>query len=180
MMIDILFFILMILAIIKGLRKGFIIAVFSFLAFFIGLAAAMKLSVVVTSWLHSNTNVGERWLPFIAFALVMIGVALLVRWCALLIEKTLQIAMLGFVNKLAGVFLYCILYTLLLSVVLFYAVQIEIIKPETVAQSKSYPFIAPWGPKAINLFGDIIPLFKNMFHQLEDFFDGVAKNAVNP
>src|SRR5256885_793509 len=84
----------------KGLRKGLIIAVFSLLGFFIGLTAALKLSSVVADYIGTITNITQRWLPFIAFILVFIIVVFLVRLGAKMLEKVLQIAMLGWLNKL--------------------------------------------------------------------------------
>ncbi len=63
MFIDIIVFILLIIAVFKGLSKGLIVAVFSFLGFFIGLAAALKLSTIAASYLGKNVSISERWLP---------------------------------------------------------------------------------------------------------------------
>ena len=41
------------------------------------------------------------------------------------------------------------------------------ISPETIQNSKTYPYISPWGPKVINNFGKIIPVFKDMLHNLK-------------
>ncbi|HEY4110437.1 hypothetical protein [Puia sp.] len=49
MAIDVLFIIFLLLAIFRGLRHGFIIAVVSALAWIIGIAAAIKLSAVVAA-----------------------------------------------------------------------------------------------------------------------------------
>ncbi len=178
MFIDGLVVLLLCLAIIKGFRQGFIVAVFSFLALFIGLAAALKLSVVMASWLQMHTAIGARWLPFLSFALVMILVSLLVRIGAAFIQKTFELAMMGFINRLMGIFLYSVLYTIILSVVLFYTVQMHLINEKTLADSKFYGFIAPWGPKIIDLLGSVLPLFKDLFIQLQEFFDGIAKKAT--
>ncbi|MDB5231855.1 MAG: CvpA family protein [Chitinophagaceae bacterium] len=175
MFIDIVFACLMVMAVFKGISKGFIVAVFSFFAFFIGLAAALKLSAVVADWLKRSSHIGEKWLPFISFLLVMIIVVILVRLGARLIEKSLGLLMLGWANKLAGIILYAVLYTMIFSVILFYAVQLHIIRETTVAASVTYPFIAPWAPKAIELFGKIVPVFKDVFSQLEQFFGHVAE-----
>lgn len=171
MLVDIIYLILLALAVFKGYSKGFVIAVFSFLAIFIGLAAALKLSATVAVWLGRSTNIGERLLPVLSFALVFIGVAIVTRILAKLIEKTLQIAMLGLLNKLAGILLYAILYTMVFSIVLFYADKMQLLKKETLTDSYTYNFIQPWGPKAISLFGEVLPFFKNMFAQLENFFE---------
>ncbi len=175
MLIDLIYFGILILAIFKGYSKGFVIAMISFFTIFIGLAAALKLSATVAAWLQKSTNLGERLLPIIAFAIVLIGVAFLTRMVARVIEKTLQLAMLGFINKVAGVVLYSLLYTIIFSVVLFFATKTTVLKKQTIEASYVYNFIEPLGPKAINAFSSLIPWFQNMFQQLEHFFD----NAVN-
>lgn len=173
MIIDILFLLLLATAIYKGYRKGFVVAVFSFVAVIIGLAAAMKLATVVAGWLKDSTNITSAWLPFISFVMVMIGVVLLVRIGAALIESGMRMVLLGWVNKLAGIILFAALYTTVFSVLLFYAGEMKLVKPEIFAASQTYPFIQPWAPRAIGLFGTVIPWFKGMFEQLSQFFDGV-------
>ena len=119
-MLDIIVIIAMAFAVIKGIRNGLIIAVFSILAFVIGLAAALKLSTVVAAWLSQSTNINMQWLPFIAFALVFFITVFAIRFVAKLIEKAVDMAWMGWVNKLAGVFVYAVLYALILSVLFFY------------------------------------------------------------
>jgi len=178
MLIDAIFIILMILAVFKGYRNGFIVAVFSFLAIIIGLAAAMKLSTVVAGWLQNSTHINATWLPFVSFTLIMIGVVILVRLGARLIQSTLEFVMLGWLNKLSGIVLYAALYITVFSVLLFYAGKINFIKPETFSTSRIYAFIQPWGPKAIELFGAVIPWFKGMFEELSDYFENVNRNIT--
>jgi len=173
-MIDIVFAILMIVACIRGYQKGLIIALFSIIAFIIGLAAALKLSVVVSAWLSHNTNTGAKWLPFISFALVFFGVTLLVIWGGKLIEKTFQMALLGWVNRLGGIIFYAALYIIIFSVFLFYAEKTNLLKPDTIKASQTYSFVQPWGPVVIDGFGKLIPIFKDMFSDLETFFGNIS------
>jgi len=170
MFIDIAFAIIMVIALVKGLSKGFIVAVFSLLAFFIGLAAALKLSAVVASRLSENTNISGKWLPVLSFLAVFIIVVLLVRLGARWIDKAVQFVWLGWLNRLLGVILYVILYSVIFSIFLFYAVQLHLIGQHTIDESKVYGYIQPWGPFVIDSLGKIIPWFKDLFHQLEDFF----------
>ncbi|GAC1455612.1 MAG: CvpA family protein [Chitinophagaceae bacterium] len=174
MLIDIIFVVLLIAAIFKGYAKGLIIAVFSVLAVVVGLAAAVKLSVVAASRLKDAVHMAAKWLPLIAFTLVFLMVVLLVRLGARALEKTAEFAFLGWANKLCGILLYIALYTVVFSVLLFYAEKVNIITPGTIASSKTYGFIKPWGPKAVNVIGTMVPFFKDMFHQLEDFFAGIS------
>lgn len=173
MIIDFVFAVILVIAIFKGLRRGFIIAVFSLLAFIIGLAAAMKLSTFAAQYLEDSTNISAKWLPFISFLLVFLLVVFLVRLLARLIEKSVEFVMLGWLNRLLGVVLYIALYTTILSILLFYAVQMNIIKQDAILASVTYNFIEPWGPYAINGLGTVIPWFRDMFEQLTEFFGSI-------
>jgi membrane protein required for colicin V production len=178
MLIDIIVIIILILAAVKGFRNGFILALFSFLAFIIGLAAAIKLSAVAAAYIGSSVNVSQRWLPVIAFVVVFLIVVLLVRLGAKLLEGVVNIAMLGWLNRLGGVVFYALLYIFVFSLILFYADETGLIKPETAEASTTFAYIRPLGPKVMEGLGTIIPLFKNMFLELEAFFEGVAQNKT--
>ena len=65
MIIDIIVAVILILAIIKGYRQGLIVAFFSLIAFIVGLAAALKLSVVVAGYIGKAVNVSDKWLQFL-------------------------------------------------------------------------------------------------------------------
>jgi len=177
MILDIIVAIILILAVIKGYRQGLIVALFSAIAFIIGLAAALKLSAVVADHLGKAVKVSDKWLPIISFAVVFLIVVLLVRLGARFIQKTVELAMLGWLNRIGGILLYAGLYILIFSILLFYADQLGVIKPETKAESVTYNYIQPWGPKMMDGLGKIIPVFKGMFRDLEDFFDSVSKQV---
>lgn len=177
MFIDIIAFILLVWAAFKGLRNGLIVGLFSFFAFIIGLAAALKLSAVAAEYIGTNTNIGKRWLPFIAFAGVFLIVVLLVRLGAKAIEGVLRMAMLGWLNKLGGILLYILLHFFIFSILLFYVDQLHLIKKETLEVSVLYPYLQPLAPSIIDALGYLLPFFKNMFVELEGFFDGISRKG---
>lgn len=178
MLIDILFIAIVITAIFKGYSKGLIMAVFSAVSIFVGLIAATKLSAVVANYLHANAHINWYWLPVISFALVMFAVVLLIILGGKFVQKTFEVALLGWANRLGGIVLFFCIYITVLSVILFFAEKINFISEDTVKNSKTYFFIQPWGPLAINAIGYIIPIFKGLFEQLSHFFEKVAaKNS---
>jgi membrane protein required for colicin V production len=177
MVIDIIFLILLVLSVIKGASRGLIVAVFSFLAIIIGVAAAMKLSYIVANWLQHSFNTGKQWLPVLSFLIVLVAVIFLVRWLANLLQAAIKVSMLGWLNKLGGIIFYLLLYISVFSITLFYLTKMDVIKPQTIADSRTYSFIEPLGPAAVNFLGSIIPVFKNLFQQLSDFFAGVAAKS---
>lgn len=173
-MIDILFAVVLLLAVIKGFRKGLIIALFSIVAFIIGLAAALKLSVAVAAYFERNLSMTGKWLPFIAYAVVFIVVVWLVNLGAKLIEKSVEMVMLGWLNRLGGILFFALLYTMIFSIFLFYTEKIHLFNTASLAASKVYPYVKPWGPKVMDALGQVMPIFKNMFAQLEAFFQGLG------
>lgn len=174
MIIDLIFLVLFVLAVFKGYSKGFIVAICSFLAILAGLAAATKLSVVVANYIGENTFVGKQWLPFLSFVVVMVIVFFVVKWIAFLLRGSAKVLLLGWLDKLGGIVFFAIIYLAVYSVLLFYATQMNLLKPETIAQSKTYMYVEPFGPKMINAIGYVIPIFKNIFEELQDFFSTLA------
>lgn len=177
MLLDIILLVLLVIAVIKGLRKGLIVALFSVIGLIVGLAAAMKLSVLSAGYIGKAVKISDEWLPFVAFAAVFIVVVLLVRWGASLLQKSLEFAMLGWLNRIGGVLLYVSLYILIFSIFVFYADQMDLIRPETKALSVTYSYIEPWGPRVMDTIGKLIPFFKGMFNDLESFFDVVSQQV---
>ncbi len=175
MLIDLIVFVLLLLALFKGLRKGFIVAIFSFIAAIIGLAAALKLSALAAAYIGSSVSISDRWLPVVAFLAVFFIVVLLVRLGAKAIEGVVRVAMLGWLNRLGGFVFYALLYIFVFSIILFYASEVGFVKKETIDASLTYHLIQPLGPKVIAGLGVVVPIFKNMFTELEHFFDHVSK-----
>ena len=178
MFLDLALIIILILAVIKGYQRGLIVGVFSFVAIIIGLAAAMKLSTVVSGYIGETVKVSDEWLPVISFAVVFILVVLLIRLGANKIQKTVEISMMGWVNRLGGVLFYIAIYGIVYSVILFYAEQLKLLQPDTIEKSATYSYIQPLGPKVINGFASVVPVFKGMFTELQSFFDEVAQKMA--
>jgi membrane protein required for colicin V production len=175
MIIDIIFAVLLVLALFRGYSQGLILGIFSFLSIIIGLAAALKLSAVVAGYIGEAVKVSEQWLPLISFIIVFIMVVLLVRLGARAIQKSIELVMLGWLNRLGGILFFVFIYTLVYSVLLFYGEEMKLISAETISQSKTWTYIRPIAPKVIDGIGTILPFFRNMFGQLQEFFGSIGK-----
>lgn len=174
MVIDICYALLIASAIFKGYNRGFIVAIFSFIAVIIGLAAALKLSAVTANWLTANANIKGTWLPFVSFFCTFIAFVFAIRLLANILQKAVDYMLMGWVNKVGGMVLYMGIYTLVFSVVLFFLHSLQILTAKATLQSVTYSFIQPWGPLVINSVGKVVPLFNNLFQQLQQFFSAFA------
>lgn len=170
MLIDLLLIIILIFAVVKGYSKGFIMALFSFIAIIIGLIAATKLSAVVANYLSTNTSLHYKWLPILSFIIVMIATILLIKLIGKTIEKLISIAMMGWSNKILGIVLYAIMYITVFSFVLFFIQKINVLSLETIQSSKTFNYIQPWAPNIIQAVSKIIPSISGLFEQLNRFF----------
>ena len=144
MLLDIIFAVILILAVIKGYQRGLIVGIIFFPCIIIGFAAAIKLSAVVAGYIGKAIKISDAWLPVISFAVVFIIVVLLVRLGANMIQKTVEISMLGWINRLGGILFYLAIYIIVYSVVLFYAEQIKLLRPATAKNPLHTVIFNPW------------------------------------
>ncbi|MCB0430760.1 MAG: CvpA family protein [Flavobacteriales bacterium] len=86
----------------RGFTKGLLISLATFMALFLGIVAAIRLSDFVAGYLTEWWDIKPDWLNLIAFSctflLVVIGVHLFAR----LLEKMVKWTGLGWANKLTG------------------------------------------------------------------------------
>lgn len=175
MIIDLLLLVLLIVAVVKGMQRGLIVAIFSLLAWVVGLAAALKLSAVVADYLKDSVTISAKWLPALSFLIVFVAVVLVIRIWAKIIQTSIEIAWLGGINKIGGALFYVVMYVLGYSVWLFFLVKMHLIEADTIAASLTYSYIEPLGPLVIDSLGKLIPLFKDMFGELESFFENLSQ-----
>lgn len=169
MIIDLLLAILVAIAILKGLQKGFIMAVVSGIAFFIGILLGIKFSAIVANKLMPLTG-NYTWLPLLAFTLIVVITGIILKVKGKFLQNLVRLLSFGWLDKLVGITLFLGIYLCLLSIALFYIVQMQLLSANYIEQSITYPYFKNIGIMVIENAGKIIPVFKGLFHQLEVFF----------
>ena len=101
--IDIILLICFVPAVVNGIRKGFISQVISIVSIIAGVWVSYEFSTIVAEWIGQYIQASENVLHLVAFALIMVGVFLLLALLARLIEGLVNFVMLGWLNKLLGV-----------------------------------------------------------------------------
>lgn len=123
--IDVLISVLLIWALIKGFRKGFIIELSSLLALVLGIFGAIKFADFTAAYLSENVNLPEDYTPLIAFALTFIIIVIGVHFLARLIQGFVKMIALNFFNRIAGAIFSACKTLLLLCFVLFFIESID-------------------------------------------------------
>lgn len=174
MIIDVLFLLLIVIAIFKGFTKGLVVGVFSFVSYFIGLAAALKLSSYVAQQLAGKESEPSPWMPFLSFLLVFVAVVIIVNIVARIIRMSMKAAMMGWIDRFGGVFFFVLIYLFIFSIFLFYGTEMNWIGESTKEESKVYGYIMPVAPRFMKVAGMIMPVFKDLFESLKSFFENLA------
>jgi len=177
-MLDFIGILLLLVFFIRGYMKGIIVAVFSCVAILLGIICSLKLSGLLAAYLLEKGWAGSGWAQLISYVLLFTAVMLIVRWVASALKSSLRLVMLGWADGVFGGLLYAFMAVLIWSSLLWLGDQLHLISPETKLHSQTYSYfigIAPWVYERVGL---LLPFAKNVFTELELFFEKL--NQVFP
>ena len=163
MWLDILTGTLLIVAILQGIRNGFIKALLSFFSFFIGLIVAYQLAGWVARQLKEYTKIESHWLPFISFIIVLLAVLFLIRWVSGLLQQTAEVLMLGWLNKLLGIVLYGFIYFTIWSALVYFLQILGVLEAVKMKDAYTYSYLQKWWPYCMEKAAIWIPSIKSTF-----------------
>ncbi|HRP89417.1 MAG TPA: CvpA family protein [Edaphocola sp.] len=173
MSLDIVFLIVLIWYGLKGYRKGLVHVIFSAVAIIIATLGALKLSGKISKYFFNDGNTISSWTPMLSFLVTFLAILFTIFLISKTIDSTLKKVKLGGLNRIAGMALYGIMVAFFFSTILWLGDKVNLIKPETKASSVTYPFIAPIAAKGFVWIGNIIPIVKSSYSELDQIFDKV-------
>lgn len=151
--IDIVLGILLVLSAISGFRKGLVVELVSLAALVLGIWGAIEFSYITSEFLVENFDWKWDHLNIASFIITFIVIVILVHIVGSTVNKIVETAMLGFVNKLAGLVFGILRGALFLSIVLVVFDKIdedvEILSKETKANSRMYEPIRNIAPSLL-------------------------------
>ncbi len=118
-LLDIIFLIPLLLFAYNGFKKGIVIEVASLGALILGLYFAFYFSSFAADLLDNWFAIDAKYMAAIAFIVTFIVVVLVVVSVGKLLEKVIDILLLGFFNKLAGAVFGILKGALILSILIF-------------------------------------------------------------
>jgi membrane protein required for colicin V production len=120
----------------RGFQKGFIIELSSLVALILGIYFAINFSNFAADFLTRNFNIGDKYLSIVAFVVTFMVVVFGVFMAGKILEKFVNILLLGFVNKLAGAAFGVIKAAFLLSVIFWIINSFDISRTVIKEQSR--------------------------------------------
>lgn len=140
--IDIIFAVLLSIALYKGIKNGLFVELASLVALVVGIFVAIKFSYLIKGILETKVSWEPKYIEIVAFALTFLIVVVIIHLSAKLLTKIADFAYLGWLNKLAGAVFSCLKTILALSVVILVFEKINLnnmlVKQETLDESIFY------------------------------------------
>lgn len=174
--IDIVLSIFLIIAAVQGFRKGFIIEFASLAALILGIWGGIKFSNIVARFITDYTGYHSEYLSIIAFFITFILIVILIHMMGKMLDTIVKAALLGFLNRLAGVVFGVLKTALILSILLLLFDEVDenvhILPTQQKQESKIYapmkqvvptllPFLKLWDIKNHDQEKEIEPDLKS-------------------
>jgi membrane protein required for colicin V production len=164
--LDILFLIPLVWGFWRGFMKGLVVEAATLISFGLAVYGSIKLSDLLAGWMKDSLEWKSEYLPIIAFITIFLGILIIVYFITKMIEKAVESAALGVVNKIAGGAFGMLKFALVVSLILFVIEAVEknvkVIPQEKKDGSLLYHPMAAVAPTVIpglkdSRIGDMIP-----------------------
>ena len=158
--LDIIILICFALSLIQGFRKGFISQAISIISIIAGIWASARFADMASEWIGQYITASEQVLKITAFAIIIICVFTILGVLGRILEASIKLVFLGWVNKVLGM-LFSLLKCMLilgLAIMAFEAVNniFHLVKHEILAQSELYVIVR-------NFANNVFPYLKSLF-----------------
>jgi len=143
----------------KGFTRGLIMEVTRLLALVAGVYLAARFATLLADYLYRNTSLTNDFLPIIAFAVILVGVMVLVYFFGKMLEGMLKMAALGWADKASGAFFGIARGVFLLSLLLMLLNRFSLLdgfeKSEGAEKSFLYRPIQAFAPFLLPILEDV-------------------------
>lgn len=152
--IDIIILLCFVPAIINGLRKGLIAQVVAIISIILGVWLSFKFSSLVSGWLAGwFDGASPAILNIVAFVVILVVVIFALFALGKIIEASIKIIMLGWLNRLLGLLFALLKCTLIIGlvIIMFNSINssLNLVSEDTLSGSVLYP---PFKEMAYSIF----------------------------
>lgn len=165
---DIFVLILIALGAFKGYTNGFVVELFSLLAFFIGILLALQLTIPVTIRFFGDSNYFEV-ISILVFIGLFILLSFLIKAGAKLLKSAIDITPFGILDNIAGAVSGVLKLAVIISVVIWVSSSVGIDFQNAYAkESVIFPYIVDIGPSVFKAIGHLIPVIQDLIDSMDN------------
>ena len=153
----------------KGYQKGLLVAIFSFVAFFLGLLIAIKFTAPISVRFFSE-SVYFEWIAIVIFIVIFSILILGIHLLSKAFKMILDFTPFGILDNILGAGLNIFKISFVISMLFWVIESLGIdISNQYINNSIILGYIKPFAPKIFELIGFFIPHFKEIFDMLDLF-----------
>jgi membrane protein required for colicin V production len=178
MSIDVLFLAAAAYGFFLGFKEGIVNTVFRTLSIFLALMAAFKFSPYVTEVLEKSFQVYNPLMFIGGFIVTYFLTTWILRFAGDLVTQTMEVAHINLPNQIIGGTVLAGIFTILFSLLVWFADGARIIDPNTKMTSMSYRILEPLPKQTFKVLGDLKPTFQKFFQQTSKMMDEVQKGRT--
>ena len=147
-----------------GIKNGLVRQLVAVAVIYFGITLSLRFAVPVGSWVVEHVHLNDFWAKAVSFILIFFVVAIVLSLLGKLVEKIIQISLLGWLNKLLGVVASLFLFALAVSALVYLVDSannlLEFIPKEKLEESRFYPML-------LDFSKEIFPRFKELFQSVQ-------------
>jgi membrane protein required for colicin V production len=178
MAIDVLFLAAAAYGFFLGFKEGIVNTVFRTLSIFFALMAAFKFSPYVTEVLEKSFQVYNPLMFIGGFIVTYFLTTWILRFAGDLVTQTMEVAHINLPNQIIGGTVLAGIFTILFSLLVWFADGARLIEPDTKMTSMSYRILEPLPQQTFKVLGELKPTFQKFFQQSSKMMDEVQKSRT--
>jgi uncharacterized membrane protein required for colicin V production len=179
MVIDVIFFGILVYTFYVGFSRGIIKTVFTGISVAVGVLAAVKLTPFIAISLEAAITASSTVVYILAFILTFFFVMLLFRLIAGLVEGFIDAADLEILNKFAGGILFSALGILVYSGILIFFKKAGLLTPESISLSAFFPYLEVFPSRISTVATRIFPFLDSLWHSTVNIMDNAKDTLEN-
>ena len=156
--IDAIIIIILGFSLIRGFINGFVKEAASLAALILGIYGAIKFSSFTAAKLYDYFDMSGKYVGIISFVITFAIIVIIIHFIGVILDKVVEAASLGFINRLVGIIFGFLKSVLIMSVVFVVLNAIDARKPflpkDKIEQSMFYNPISDIAPAIFPIIGE--------------------------
>jgi membrane protein required for colicin V production len=156
--IDAIIIIILGFSLIRGFINGFVKEAASLAALILGIYGAIKFSSFTAAKLYDYFDMSGKYVGIISFVITFAIIVIIIHFIGVILDKVVEAASLGFINRLVGIIFGFLKSVLIMSVVFVVLNAIEARRPflpkDKIEQSMFYNPISDIAPAIFPIIGE--------------------------
>lgn len=178
MIIDVLFIIMITFGFYFGFVFGLIRVVIFLILFLLAIAASMRFTPVIEILIKDTFELDSPFLPFVSFAITLIGLLLIVRIMTKLLSGIIDNKRFNRISQAIGGLMMCLVFTFLYSVLIDFFSKSRLITEETQGNSNFYKYIKKVPETGQQVLGQVAPFINEFAVYMKSAFEALERRKT--